>query len=196
MSSSVSFDQVVMFIKALRCKGGFTADTLTKLGQHSDLKDLKDWAEGKLRLIPITENIVWCGGEPPNVPEGFHVVENTINKPFVINDVMLLTTHENNQPKTIGHTLLKNKKETKGCFYLNARIYDFLFKNQELIPESWKRGERSILFWGTIFGKKHSLFIKTLCWNHKESKYETNMISLSKTFDFYCVDACFIKTFM
>lgn len=52
---------------------------------------------------------------------------------------------------------------------LNANVLDYLLKNPDLIPESWKKDEggntRYIFFWGTIYrNSEDKLFVRSLCW--------------------------------
>ncbi len=53
---------------------------------------------------------------------------------------------------------------------LSANVADFLFANQEYLPEDWKKKDENdktifILFWGTIYRRfDRSPCIRTLCW--------------------------------
>lgn len=65
-----------------------------------------------------------------------------------------------------GHVLRKELGEN----VMNANVLDFLLKNPELIPESWKKNSKGdinfIYFWGTVYrDSDDGLCVRSLCFS-------------------------------
>ncbi|MBA3789207.1 hypothetical protein H0X32_02330 [Patescibacteria group bacterium] len=69
--------------------------------------------------------------------------------------------------KVIEDNKLRTEVVKKSPF--NANVLDYLLANPDLIPEEWKKDEKSntrhIFFWGTIYRDSlGSLYVRYLCW--------------------------------
>ena len=87
--------------------------------------------------------------KPPYIPYPNWTIESHIGKgkwKWNPKEVELYLSEKQKTGYVIGHDLRK-KLENKPV--LNANVLDYLYENQELIPEDWKN--KYVYFWGTIY---------------------------------------------
>jgi len=142
-------------------KEGFTSGHLTLLGQYRDLGSILDVLEGRAEIKQI-EHLVDMQSDPftPNV---WTAVKHRQAGGFKW-DLSKVELYLDEAQKNGGHiegSKLRKKLITKDVS--NANLLDFLLKNPQLIPESWKG--QSVFFWGTIYRDADGgLYVRYLCW--------------------------------
>jgi len=107
---------------------------------------------------------------PPYIPNGLSVVEHRQGGQMVWDPTKVKFHISKNQKG--GKRIEGNKlrKELEGKPVYNANLLDYLYANQELIPEEWKKNEdgsiRFTYFWGTIYrASLGSLDVRYLCFS-------------------------------
>jgi hypothetical protein len=87
-----------------------------------------------------------------------------------LNGVMFETGLPSNGWADVASRIL-NLKDT-GRIFLDAYVFQVLWENQELIPETWKT--KIILFAGTTFGKQYEEFFKVPCLVYYDNEWHKN----------------------
>ncbi len=85
----------------------------------------------------------------PFIPNAWSIEEHKKGGQFKYDPKMveLYLNEGQKNGECIEGNKLRKELATKGVF--NANLLDFLLKNPQLIPESWK--EKVIFFWGTVY---------------------------------------------
>jgi len=104
---------------------------------------------------------------PPYIPNGWSVVEHKQGGQMVWDSTKVKFHLSKNQKggKRIEGNKLRKELEHKPVY--NANLLDYLYANQELIPEEWKKNEdgsiRFTYFWGTIYSYSDGyLYVRVL----------------------------------
>ncbi len=130
------------------------------------ITDQKALAEVLLSALSATveslpRHLIDCDASP-FTPSSWRVEEHKKGGQLVWDPtkvVLHLSANQQGGETISGHDL---HKELAGLPVLNANVLDYLLKNPEIIPESWKG--QSIFFWGTIYrGSGGNLCVRGLC---------------------------------
>lgn len=157
-------------------RNGWTHPLLTKATGGDFLGLVREVLEGRAeicRIERLTDSVatvpqylIDCDAAP-SVPSGFTVHSHTKGGQFAFDakQVDLYLSELQKRGKVIeGHKLLK---ELANKPMLNACVLDYLLKNPDLIPESWKG--KATFFFGTIYRNSYgSLFVRFLDWGGEQ----------------------------
>jgi hypothetical protein len=129
--------------------------------------------------------------KPPFVPKGLILLPDTEQLPkrvrgqvgFDPTEIGLyLDIRQRKCSLICGDRLREKLKDIPVC---GVQYGDFLYANQHLIPEEWKRKRRSVFFWGTIYRDAvGDLCVRYLFWRRDEWHWGHHWLS-----DFWYSDA-------
>lgn len=114
--------------------------------------------------IVIQKHVIDCDEDPPD-QKGMSVYEHRKGGKLAWNadDVTLYLSEKlqgNRHTRIHGYDLYK---ELQNKPVLNGVVFEYLWRNQHLIPDSWKDGY--VLFWGTIYRSScGQLWVPALTW--------------------------------
>lgn len=162
--SSYTEGQIHQLANALET-ANFTSDDVTKLGQFSDLSDLRGLFRGTHELRQV-KHVINCNADPV-CPDGWKVEEHRKGGQLewdVSKIQLYLSKGQKDGNWTPGNKL---RKELEGKSVLNANVLDYLLKNPHLIPEEWKN--KYVFFWGTVYRySAGNLVVRFLRWDGDE----------------------------
>ena len=163
--SSFTEGQVHQLANALEA-AGFTPKDVTMLGQYKKL----DWLRGIFhethKLVRMTKHIIDCDGAPYMRYSDWKIVEHRRGGQLEWDEERVSLHFSATQKKGKSVAGCYILKEIKKLLLLNANVLDYLLKNQELIPEEWKKLQ--VYFWGTIYREGSIPHVRYLDWSGSE----------------------------
>lgn len=155
-------DQAGELKAAFRREGPWTNEKIKILCEQKGLlTQVLEVLEGRSEICPVEYTVDL--DSTPFIPEGWKVEEHKKGGQWKFDPTKLELYLDEGQKngKCIEGNKLRKKLESKDV--LNANLLDFLLKNPNLIPESWKG--KVVFFWGTIYrGTVGNLCVRDLCW--------------------------------
>ena len=164
-------------------RNGWTPNDVKWLSTGDNLAQILYVRQGVAEIIvkPM-EHIIDCDGDP-FVPDGWSLAPKSEQLPgrikrFFKCDPKLMQLHLSEhqllrQGDYVRYILgRKLREELQYLPVLPANVLDYLFANQHLIPEEWKKKtsywETEIFFWGTIYRilGDDDLCVRCLCWRN------------------------------
>lgn len=147
---------------------GITPADWNMVAENSTLlRQIGDVFRGRAE-ITLAPHVIDCDATP-FVPHGWMLEDHQKGGKFKWDPtkVELYRTLSQKKDKHTWGNLLH--KELKDMPVLNANVLDYLFANQELIPEEWKENTNGntiyIFFWGTIYrNSDDGLHVRCLSW--------------------------------
>ena len=180
--SSYTEGQVHQLVDRMEAEG-FTTEHITKLGQMSNLRDIRFVLDGQAKIVSIATTvakpkIITINRNRFNPAEfigaGWSIItdetdtRSTALTELDLTKVQQVTMLKSGENVINGEEKLKRLKKS-GNIRLDADIFLTLWQNQLLIPESWKEkingNTRYIFFDGTVL--RHSYgdrYVLCLCW--------------------------------
>ncbi len=144
--SSYTEGQIHQLADALEA-AKFTPDNVTKLGQFSNLSNLRGLFNGTYELRQI-KYIINCDVSP-FCPDGWKIAEHCQGGALVWDISKIQFYHFKKQEDRCRYEGHKLRKRLEGEPVLNANVLEYLLENPHFIPVEWK--SRHVFFWGTIY---------------------------------------------
>lgn len=169
--SSFSIGQMNQLANAL-IAAGYTPEHVTRLGQHRQLRDIRNMLDGCGELC-VNTHLIDCD-TPPFVPySGSKWIHHRKGGQFFWDNkkVKLYWWGQQEDGVFYGrHDLSSLSRENSKFPVLNANMLDYLLDHPYLIPEEWKYGKKGdrliISFWGTHYvDHDRREYIRTLCFS-------------------------------
>ena len=167
---SFNVELVANLVSQLK-KAGFADSEVEKLSELDKLTEIKALLDGSVEITP-KQHIIDCD-VPPFIPAGWTCdPKDHIKGGKLLFDPEKTTFYLSEKQKDAswidGNEL---RKELVGKLVLNANVLDYLLKNPQIIPESWKKDEKArtryIYFWGTIYHDSYgSSFVRYLYFSY------------------------------
>jgi hypothetical protein len=116
-------------------------------------------------MIVVDDRIAYCQ-EKPGACANLSVEEHQKRGKFEWNkakqsSALYVSRRQKQGERITGDEL---RTELEGMQLLNACILEYLFVNQDLIPQGWK--DKVVSFWGTIYrGSEGRLCVRCLYWD-------------------------------
>jgi hypothetical protein len=163
--SSFTEGQIHQLANALEA-AGFTPKDVTMLGQYKKL----DWLRGIFhethKLVRTAKHIIDCDSAPYMPYAHWKLVKHRQSGQLEWDEERVSLHFSTTQKKGKSVAGCHILKEIKKLPLLNANVLDYLLKNQELIPEEWKK--LKVYFWGTIYCEGSTPYARYLNWSGEE----------------------------
>ncbi len=152
-------------------RNGLTLADVDRLCEGDILAQFRKVLLGHAAITPL-EYIIDCDATP-FVPDGWGVEEHRKSDNsnglfgWDAGKIELYLDYDQQGGRYVEGRGLRKRLTARPV--LNANVLDYLLKNPQLIPESWKNDERGntryIFFWGTIYRRfDGNLFVRYLYW--------------------------------
>ena len=149
-------------------RAGYTNAEIKKMSEGDLLADLLPLirAYGKTPTVTVPQHLIDCDVDP-SIPNGLTIHSHTKGGQLTF-DSSKITLYWSEKQKGSGIIEgYKFLKELANKSPLNVCVLDYLLKNPNLIPDSWKG--KAVFFFGTVYRNSDGrLYVRYLRWSGEQ----------------------------